>query len=325
MVHHLVNRLPFMICPRWVTTRTQPISIDDVLAYLCQSVGRGIVYDKIIDIGGPDVLTYRKMMLTVAGILGLRRMLIQVPVLTPRLSSYWINLVTPIPSSLARALIEGLREETICEDRKALELYDIRPMTFEQAVRNALERVWAYSPHPSSSAASYPDQESGLDPSHLLKYVCKVDVMADSATLFTVVASIGGENGWYYADWLWRIRGGIDRALGGVGLRRGKPRPGEMKIGDPLDFWRVERYVPGRLLLLRAEMKVWGQAWLEFTVDQQQPGKSRLIQTARYYPRGLIGFAYWYAVYPLHTMVFNGMTKAIRRIAESRKPDRPDG
>ncbi|MBN2226139.1 MAG: SDR family oxidoreductase [candidate division Zixibacteria bacterium] len=321
MVHHLVNRLPVMICPRWVTTRTQPISVDDVLAYLCQSICRSSVYGEIIDIGGPDVLTYREMMLTVARVLGLRRMLIQVPVLTPRLSSYWVNLVTPIPSSLARALIEGLREETICEDRRALERYDIRPMTFEQAVRTALERIWAYSPHPSSSAAPYPEQESGLDPSHLLNYICKVDVQVDATELFAVVASIGGENGWYYANWLWRVRGGIDRVLGGVGLRRGRPRPDEMKIGDPLDFWRVERYVPNRQLLLRAEMKVWGQAWLEFAVDQQQPGKSRLTQTARYYPRGLIGLAYWYAVYPLHTIVFNGMIRAIRRIAESRKPD----
>jgi uncharacterized protein YbjT (DUF2867 family) len=317
MIHHLVNRLPLMICPRWVYTRTQPISIRDVLNFLLDCLERPATRGRIIDIGGPEVMTYRDMMLIVARVLKLKRLLIPVPVLTPALSSYWVNLMTPIPASIARTLIEGLRHETVCENKDALDLFDIRPMGFEEAVRLALARVAEHSVETSWTDASTTPSLPMIDASHLRTDLRSVACRTSTKQLFSVVASIGGNNGWYYADWLWKIRGFIDQQLGGVGLRRGRRHPHEVAVGDALDFWRVEGYVENQLLLLRAEMKVWGRAWLEFRVEDKGKGMARLVQTARYYPRGLLGFAYWYLIYPIHALVFSGMSKAIVRRAET--------
>jgi hypothetical protein len=305
-----------MICPRWVYTKTQPIGIGDVLKYLVAAIDQPDSSGRIVDIGGPQVLTYREMMLSVARVLALKRFLIPVPVLTPRLSSYWVNLVTPIPSRLARPLIEGLRHETICENDKARELFDIEPVPFEEAVRRALGRVASHTVETTWTSASGAIEPAHLDPSHLMVDRREAQVAAPAERLFEVISSIGGRNGWYYADWLWNLRGFIDQQLGGVGIRRGRRHPIHTAPGEALDFWRVEEYLEGRKMRLRAEMKVWGQAWLEFEVHPEDNRQSRLIQTARYYPKGLFGLVYWYSVYPLHSLVFRGMIRAIARRAE---------
>ncbi len=311
MIHHLVNKLPVMITPRWVDTRTQPIGIRDVLSYLVDAIDLPRTTGKSYDIGGPDVLTYREMMLSVARTLGLHRSLLRVPVLTPRLSSYWINLVTPIPSQLARALIESLRQETVCESDAALRDFDFVPMRFESSVRLALDRLRTHDVETAWSNASLTDQSSPIDPSHLLEDVRIASADAPPELLFTVVSSIGGRNGWPYADKLWRLRGFIDKQLGGVGLRSGRRHPSHLRVGDILDFWRVEEYIEGKRILLRAEMKVWGKAWLEFRIEPDGPYASKLTQIARYYPSGLSGYLYWYGIYPIHSFVFRGMVKAI--------------
>jgi len=315
MMHHLVNRLPVMITPRWVSVRTQPLAIADLLSYLLDAVEKPETAGEVIDIGGPEVLTYREMMRTVAHVLGLRRHVLPVPVLTPKLSSYWVNLVTPIPFSLARSLIESVRSETVCENDRAAELFDIRPMPFEEAVRRALQKLQTASVETTWAAAGSPPAQQPLDPSHLKTDEQNVHCAASASRLFHVVSSIGGINGWHYANRLWRFRGFIDKQLGGVGLRRGRRHPTNLRVGEALDFWRVEEIDPGERLLLRAEMKVWGRAWLEFRVESNDHG-SRLIQTARYYPRGLAGLLYWYSIYPIHVLVFRGMARAIVRRAE---------
>jgi uncharacterized protein YbjT (DUF2867 family) len=315
MVHHLVNRLPFMICPRWVDIKTQPIALEDVLRYLGECLEKPETAGKIIDIGGPDVLTYRDMMLIVARVLGLRRFLVRVPVLTPRLSSYWLKLVTPLPVATARALIESVRYETVCENDLAQRYFGFPTEPFESAARRALAPVRAENPVAIDPAA---DNESHIiDPTHLKIDRRTADATVRSDRLFGVVAAIGGATGWYYADWLWRLRGAIDRLLGGIGLRKGRRHPVEIAVGDTVDFWRVERYDPGKRLLLHAEMNVWGEAWLDFAVEPISDSLSRLIQTARYYPRGLFGLIYWYVVLPVHAIVFRGMVAAISRRAET--------
>ncbi|MFW9842868.1 MAG: SDR family oxidoreductase [Candidatus Thorarchaeota archaeon] len=311
MVHHLVNRLPFMICPRWVNINTQPVALSDVLRYLAECLAKPETAGKTIDIGGPDILTYREMMLTAAKVLGLRRLLVQVPVLTPRLSSWWLKLVTPLPVATARALIESVRSETICENDLAQRYFDFRTASFEEAARLVLTSVRADNMDAIDPAST--NHNMLIDPSHYRVDRRRIEVPASADTTFRVVSSIGGENGWYFADWLWRTRGVIDRLLGGIGMRRGKNHAGKVKVGDKIDFWRVERFDAGRRLLLRAEMNVWGKAWLEFEVRPLTEESSELIQTAWYYPRGLFGLVYWYVVLPVHIIVFKGMANAIAR------------
>jgi uncharacterized protein YbjT (DUF2867 family) len=315
MIHHLANRLPVMICPRWVVSRTQPISVDDVLAYLVAALASGESTGKVIDIGGPEILTYREMMLQVARALGLKRWLIKVPVLTPRLSSYWVGLVTPVPVKPARALIEGLRHETVCENDDARMLFQIEPIGFDQAVKRALSIV--LSNQPDQHLKQGESIISHIEPSHLLTDRRKLAVRASAEQLFQVVSSIGGKNGWYATDFLWRLRGLIDEFFGGVGMRRGRGHPSELAVGDTLDFWRVEELDPGKRMLLRAEMKLPGEAWLEFVADGTDQGNSILTQTARFYPRGLFGIVYWYGIYPIHVLVFRRLAAAIGERAES--------
>jgi uncharacterized protein YbjT (DUF2867 family) len=316
MIHHLANRLPVMICPRWVVTRTQPIAVEDVLSYLVAALGSTESAGRVIDIGGPEILTYREMMLRVAQALGLKRWLIKVPVLTPRLSSYWVGLVTPVPVKPARALIEGLRHETICENDDAKTLFHIAPIGFDQAVKRALSVV--LSDQCDQRVNEGESIISHIEPSHLLIDRRQLAVKASGEELFQVVSSIGGENGWYAANSLWKLRGMIDELFGGVGLRRGRRDPRELSVGDKLDFWRVEELDPGKRILLRAEMKLPGKAWLEFLVDGTGQNDSILTQTARFYPRGLLGILYWYGIYPIHIMVFRQLVSAIGKRAESQ-------
>ena len=315
MIHHLTNRLPVMICPRWVITKTQPISIDDVIGYLVAAPDISGSVDRIIDIGGPEILTYRDMMLTVARVLGLKRWLIKVPVLTPRLSSYWVGLVTPIPIRPARALIEGLRHETVCENDDARKLFDIEPMPFVAAVQKALSAVLSRDNIIEGREAESIIRQ--IEPSHILIDRQQLIINAPARVVFDIITAIGGEKGWYYANWLWKIRGFIDEIFGGVGLRRGRRDASALAVGESLDFWRVEEFERGKRLLLRAEMKVPGKAWLEFEVKLSDQHKSLLTQTARFYPRGLLGLCYWYGVYPIHKVVFKGLAAAIAKKAET--------
>jgi hypothetical protein len=255
----------------------------------------------------------------VARALGLKRWLIKVPVLTPRLSSYWVGLVTPVPVKPARALIEGLRHETICENDDAKTLFQITTMGFDQAVKRALSVV--LSDQSDQQVKEGESIISHIEPSHLLSDRRQVTVKASSEQLFQVVSSIGGENGWYAADLLWKLRGLIDELFGGVGIRRGRRHPSELRVGDRLDFWRVEELDPGKRILLRAEMKLPGKAWLEFAVERTDQANSTLTQTARFYPRGLLGIVYWYGIYPIHILVFRRLAVAIGKKAESLSID----
>ncbi len=321
MLRALVMRLPAMICPRWVANRTQPIAIRSVLAYLIGCMENQATAGQVFDIGGPDVLTYKEMMERFAGIVGLKRWIVVVPVLTPRLSAYWANLVTPVPASIAFPLIEGLKSETICEDDRIKALVPVKPIGFDDAVRLALEKYRQHEVETRWTNASIPDRaghRSRFDPADFpIRDEQRVACHCSSAALFDRVQRIGGNVGWYYADALWRVRGGMDRMIGGVGLRRGRRDPTDVFVGDAIDFWRVEDMRPGHRLLLHAEMKVPGDAWLEFRVE---PGVDRehstLIQTAYFRPSPFWGRLYWNLLYPLHRLIFRGMASNIARTAE---------
>lgn len=310
MIHHLVNRLPVMICPRWVLIKTQPIATRDALRYFIDCLDKPETAGKIFDIGGPDVLTYYDMMMTVAKVLGLHRWIIRVPVLTPRLSSYWIRFVTPVSVQLARSIIDSLKTETVVENDEARRIFDFEPMSFESAVRRALRGTQGVIIR-NEPEGEFAPEGIAIDPSHLYidQRILKADIPAKK--LFETISRIGGDNGYFYADWLWRLRGWIDKMLGGIGMRKGRRHPNELRIGDPVDFWRVEDFVPGEKILLRAEINVWGQGWLEFRVEPLAPDRSRLIQTVRYYPKGLWGFLYWKITYPVHLLIFSNMARAI--------------
>lgn len=319
----LVDRLPVMICPKWVVTRSQPIAVRDVLAYLVGCLGAPETAGGRFDIGGPDILTYKEMMERFARIVGLKRWLITVPVLTPRLSAYWINIVTPVPGSIAFPLVEGLKAEMVCEESRIRELVPIELTDFDTAVRRALDKIGTHDVETRWTNASIPGQgptTRDIDLSaeaYSLRDIQQVVVEAPADVLFSQIQQVGGDVGWYYGTWLWGVRGTLDRAIGGVGLRRGRRDPVKIRIGDAIDFWRVEDFVPGRRLLLRAEMKVPGEALLEFRVRSRDDGSSELSQTAYFHPSWFWGRAYWYAVYPVHVAVFRGMARRIARAAEA--------
>jgi uncharacterized protein YbjT (DUF2867 family) len=321
LIRDLTERLPAMICPRWVYTRVQPIAVDDVLAYLVAALETPGSVGKVIEIGGADVTTYGGMMLGYAEARGLRRYLVPVPVLTPRLSSYWVHLVTPIPSDIAQPLIEGLRNEVVVRDDSARQLFpSIRPMSYPEALRAALanlehgqvDTTWMDSL--ASSLGDLPPVVLASRDGMILERRQR-QVGASPATAFAIFTRLGGDRGWPALDWAWRLRGAIDRVVGGVDMRRGRRHPDQLRVGDALDFWRVEAVEPDRLLRLRAEMKVPGRAWLQFDVEPKGQG-AILVQTALFAPRGLFGLIYWYGLYPIHSLIFSRMIDAIRRQAE---------
>jgi len=328
ILRYLVERLPVMITPRWVDTPCQPIAVRDVLHYLVAALATPETTGRTLDVGGPDVLSYRQILQTMARGLGLRgRVVIPVPVLTPRLSSLWIHLVTPLSRHIARPLAEGLRNPVICGDDAARRLMPSDLLTVRQAIDAALgnlaeghvETAWS----DAGAIPGDPDWAGGTSFAHL--EAATVD--ADAATLFAAICRIGGGNGWYAADILWRLRGMLDRLLGGPGLRRGRRDPESVGYGDALDFWRVTGIEPGLQLVLTAEMKLPGEAVLEFEIAPPEDGERpcRLTQTARFRPRGLLGILYWYAVAPLHRFVFRGMLQGIRREAERAASSPPGG
>jgi uncharacterized protein YbjT (DUF2867 family)/uncharacterized protein YndB with AHSA1/START domain len=328
MIRYLTERVPVLVSPRWVYTRTQPIGIRDVLSYLVAALAVPGSTGRIIEIGGSDVITYGDMMLTYAQVRGLRRALVPVPVLTPRLSSLWVNLVTPIPANIARPLIEGLRNENVVGDDVARTLFpDIRPASHRTAVERALGQLNASSVESAGSDALSSTRKSGRSVTlateeGMVREHRERVVAAPPADVFAVFTSVGGDNGWFFMDWAWRVRGFADRLLGGVGLRRGRRDAVDLRAGDALDFWRVEAVEPDRLLRLRAEMKVPGEAWLEFRATELEAGRTLLRQTAFFAPRGLSGWLYWHSLYPVHRVMFSGFIDAVAERAERRAEQR---
>jgi uncharacterized protein YbjT (DUF2867 family) len=324
MIRSLTERLPVMICPRWVYTRTQPIAIDDALTYLVAALETSESQGQIIEIGGRDVLTYRDMMLTYARLRGLRRFIIPVPLLTPRLSSYWVHLVTPIPSTIAQPLIKGLSVEVIVTDDRARRLFpQITPMDYETAVARALASLEAGEVETSWSDALVSSQGdtrafifTTQDGMLIEQRQCEVDVPA--SVVYAEFAALGGRKGWLAFNWLWRLRGVADRLAGGVGFRRGRRHLTSLRVGDAIDFWRVEAVEPDRLVRLRAEMKVPGRAWLQFQAETLGATRTRLIQTAFFAPKGLLGLLYWYLLWPVHGFIFSQLIRKLAAEAVAR-------
>ena len=325
MIRYLTERIPIMICPRWVFTQVQPIGIDDVLAYLTAALEVPESAGRVIEIGGADRMAYGEMMLGYAEVRGLKRILVPVPVLTPRLSSYWVHWTTPVPALISRPLIEGLRNEVIVRDDTAEQLFpEIKPMGYEAAVVDALKRLQAGDVETRWSdplCSSQGDQSPVVLETRegMIIEQRQACVQAPVDRVYDTFSSLGGARGWLYFDWAWHLRGVVDRLIGGVGLRRGRRHPHDVRVGDAIDFWRVEAVEQNHLLRLRAEMKVPGRAWLQFEAEPLGGGETSLIQTAFFAPKGLWGFLYWYLLYPLHGLIFSGMIGKITEEAESRR------
>lgn len=316
LIRALVERLPAMITPRWVGVLAQPIAIDDVLDYLVAAERLAMTASRIYEIGGPDRVSYGDLMREYARQRGLHRLMLSVPVLTPRLSSLWLRIVTPLYAEVGRKLIESICHPTCVEDDAALRDFAIRPLGVRDAIARALhdeDRELALTRWSDALSAAAPKRGfGGQRLGNRLVDSREVIVAASPAQAFAPIRRIGGEAGWYAFDGLWRLRGLIDQLLGGVGLRRGRRDPERVRVGDTLDWWRVEAIEPDRRLRLVAEMKLPGRAWLEFTVDPLPTG-TRIRQTASFDPAGLPGLAYWFGIYPLHALVFRGMIRGIAR------------
>lgn len=320
ILRYLVERLPIMITPRWVSTRCQPIAVRNVLHYLLACLGREQCFGRTLDIGGAEVVTYRELMRIMAEARGLaRRWIIPVPVLTPRLSSLWIHLVTPLSHRIARPLAEGLKNEVVCRDESASSLMPQTLLSIREAIDAALGRIERHEVETDWASAGVVPGDPDWAGGDVFVDRWEVDVEATPELVHRAVCRIGGGHGWYAADWLWRLRGWMDRLVGGPGLRRGRRDPEHVAYGDALDFWRVTDVVNARRLALRAEMRLPGEALLEFDIepDPSDSASSRLTQTARFRPKGLFGLCYWYAVLPLHGFVFRGMLDGIRKAAEA--------
>ena len=320
MMRYLTERLPVMIAPKWVDTPCQPISVRDVLAYLVAELERPVTGNEIFEIGGSDVLSYKAMMLAYARIRGLHRKLLVVPFFTPRLSSGWIHLVTPIPASIARPLVDGLRNPVVVRDDRARSAFpEIVPVGYDTAVNRALDRYTTVGPETTWFGAfdvrALPGNFAGTTQGMLIDRRLQ-RTSASAHALFSIFTSLGGTRGWLYADGLWELRGVMDRLVGGFGTRRGRRHATELRVGDAVDFWRVEAYEPDRLLRLRAEMRLPGYAWLQFEIVDDR-GSTALQQTAFFDPRGAFGYLYWYAVLPFHELIFGNMARRITQEAEA--------
>lgn len=319
MIRSLVERLPVMICPRWVQVKAQPIAIEDLLSYLLAALDLPSGSSQVYEIGGPDQVSYGEIMQEYARQRGLSRWMIPVPLLTPYLSSLWLGLVTPLYARIGRKLVESLRNPTLISNNLAAKTFPVRPRSLREAITRALanedrefaETSWSDA---LSSAGASRDWGGTRFGSRLVdSRTITVTVPPEQA--FAPIRRIGGRTGWYYGNWLWSLRGFMDLIVGGVGVRRGRRDPENLHVGDPLDFWRVEAYDRPRRLRLHAEMKLPGRAWLEFEVTPCEQGSS-IRQTAIFDPLGLAGLVYWYGIYPLHQFVFAGMLRNLGRAAE---------
>ena len=328
MMRYPVEGMPILFCPSWVTTRIQPISVRDVLDYLVASLvlsEEQVGAHRIIEIGGSQVLTYHDMMRGYAKVRGLRRSMIIVPFLTPPICAAFLSWVTPIPRPLVRALIEGIRNEVVTHDDSALHLFpDIQPRDYRTSLDRALARLAADDVETTWSDA----QVSTLGDAVPVKFTTRQGLLleerqhliaASPETIYSIFTGLGGKRGWLHANWIWLLRGMIDRLVGGVGFRRGRRHPDELRVGDALDFWRVEALEPGRLMRLRAEMKVPGLAWLQFELVPQSLDRNLLIQTAFFEPKGVPGLMYWYILYPIHGWMFSKLMEKIVAKAEAEE------
>jgi len=313
IIRDLVEKLPFMIAPKWLNTKCQPIGIRDVLTFLQKSLLNEAVYGKHYDIGSPDILTYKEMLLGYAQARGLKRKIVIVPVMTPKISSYWLYFITSTSYRLATSLVHSMKVEVVCEESEINSLLDIQPMSYKKALHYTLKAV-----DKNNTISSWKDalvsgdfRKKLSDYSNVPTNGCFIDrrekFFSDKKITLNKIWSIGGKNGWYYGDWLWRFRGFLDKVFGGVGLRRGRTHPTQISVGDAIDFWRVldVNHKTGRLLLF-AEMKLPGEAWLEFKMVG-----NKIVQTATFRPKGLLGRLYWYIVFPFHGFIFRGMLRNI--------------
>jgi len=314
IIRDLVEKLPVMIAPRWLVTKSQPIAVRNVIEFISGVLVNETTFNKSYDIGGPDILTYKQMLLKFAKVRGLKRWIGIVPVMTPKLSSYWLYFITSTSYSLAQNLVDSMKVEVVCEENNLKEILGIIPVSYEDAIREAFEKI-----EMNQVPSSWKDALTSNTLNDGISRYAEVPVngcyfddrklhIVDSEKVLNKIWSIGGSTGWYYADWLWRIRGFIDKLFGGVGLRRGRKNQTEISPGDALDFWRVliadKRE---KRLLLFAEMKLPGEAWLEFRIDNNNV----LHQTATFRPLGLWGRLYWYSVLPFHGFIFRGMIRNI--------------
>ncbi|PWB53913.1 MAG: DUF2867 domain-containing protein [Anaerolineales bacterium] len=325
MIRYLTERVPVMICPRWVYTPTQPIGIGEVLEYLATALDVPESSGRIIEVGGSEIITYGKMMIVYAEVRGLKRWMVPVPVLTPRLSSYWVNLVTPISSALARPLIEGLRTESTVHDPIARQLFPhVQPVDYRTSVERALtdlepgkiDSTWI-----DYLSATWGDGTAVTMTVHegmILEFHKRV-VPSSAETVYHTFTGLGGKRRWPAITWVWKLRGFLDQIFGGVGFRRERRDPDELQVGDALDFWRVETLEPGHLLRLRSEMKMPGIAWLEWHVTPRGKESALLLQTSFFAPKGMLGWLYWYAVYPLHKLIYKKLIDQIAAHATSSK------
>lgn len=309
IIRHLVEKLPVMITPKWVSTPVTPIGVNDVIAYLKEALYLNTDSNLIVDIG-EEAMSYGDLMLRVASAMGLKRYLIPINVLTPKLSSYWLALFTPVPYSVASSLIEGLKSEVKVTNDLRRQLFSIQPHSLEESVHEAIREIESNQvlSRWSDSGAGAWEIDHRQDPADALFMDRRiVDIgTADASTVYRSFCSIGGENGWFGYDWLWKIRGGIDKLFKGAGINRGRRDPKVLRLGDSVDFWKVVDIVENERLLLFAQMKLPGKAWLEFKIHE-----GKLVQSAYFYPYGLLGRLYWYALIPLHTLIFTNMAKSI--------------
>ena len=318
MIRALSERLPIMICPRWVQVKAQPIAIEDLLAYLLATLDLLSAGSQVFEIGGPDQVSYGEIMREYARQRGLTRWMIPVPLLTPYLSSLWLGLVTPLYARIGRKLVESLRNPTLVSNNLAETVFAIRPRTVRQAIERALvnedqefaETRWSDALSAAGQTRSWGGDRYG---SRLVDSRT-ITVAVSPEQAFAPIRRIGGQTGWYYGNWLWSLRGFLDLLIGGVGVRRGRRDPENLHVGEPLDFWRVEIFEPPFRLRLKAEMKLPGRAWLEFEVTPCEQG-SKIRQIAIFDPIGLAGLLYWYGIYPLHQFVFAGMLRNLARAA----------
>ncbi|MEK6476365.1 SDR family oxidoreductase [Catalinimonas sp. 4WD22] len=326
IIRDLVEKLPVMIAPKWVSTKSQPIALRNVLQYLDGVLLRNEAYNKVYDIGGPEVLSYKEMMLQFAEVRNLKRYIISVPVLSPRISSLWLYFVTSTSFKLARGLVDSMKNQVIIQHKGIEDIVQIELLSYREAVERAFNRIaqnevissWKDSFNSSKIKINLMDHVK-VPEYGVYRDVRKVSFDKPKEQIIKNIWSIGGDRGWYYLGFLWKIRGFLDQMVGGVGLRRGRRSPSQLVPGDALDFWRVlvADKEEGRLLLY-AEMKLPGDAWLEFDVIEEE-GQSYLLQTATYRPHGLAGRAYWWAVYPFHGFIFPGMAKRIINFEEKQR------
>ena len=320
MIRALTEKLPIMITPRWVSVPAQPIGVEDLIAFLTRAIDKDLAGDPIYQVGGPDVVSYGGLMKAYATARGLRRWMIPVPVLTPRLSSLWLGLFTPLYKRIGQRLIASLRNPTIVTDDSARLVFGVETQGVANAIASALKREdeefestnWS----DAVSSTNVRRDWAGIRLGNRIVDSRQVLTSAAASDAFAVVESVGAKNGWFFATWLWRVRGILDIIFGGVGMNRGRRHPSKLRTGDVVDCWRVAEVAPGRLLRFSAEMKLPGRAWLEFEIDRDGEA-TRIRQTATFDPLGLGGLAYWYGLYPIHKVIFAGMLRSIARRANA--------